>query len=258
MEYSDTFTITFGGQVENHVGMEKIGQLEKEGFTVQELKETQKEFESQNCNCELINLSEDVSKKYENIKFEEAAILIIRKGTELFVNPDKLYQEQSELRWDKKAFQRGRVVNKHARYNLCYADFDQDPDYEDKKGRVISFDKLPFLTEIRNYLPCYLGEKAIELFAEGNYYYDVDKCYISLHGDAERRIVVAVRLGHSFPLEYQWFLKSNPIGERIKLKLNHGDIYIMSEKATGNDWKKKLKPTLRHGAGSEKFLKVKN
>ncbi len=34
----------------------------------------------------------------------------------------------------KKAFMRGRVVNKKARWNNCYADFDQQPDYENRRG----------------------------------------------------------------------------------------------------------------------------
>ena len=103
----------------------------------------------------------------------------------------------------------------------------------------------------------YLGNKAWNLEAEGNLYYDPSKCGISFHGDAERRKVVAVRLGGDLPLHYQWFQRSKPIGERMKFTLNHGDLYIMSEKAVGTDWKKRIKSTLRHAAGAEKYLKIK-
>jgi len=48
----------------------------------------------------------------------------------------------------------------------------------------------------------------------------------------------------------------SPVGETIKLLLEHGDMYVMSEKASGWDWKKKVVPTLRHAAGCEKFLKL--
>ena len=42
------------------------------------------------------------------------------------------------------------------------------------------------------------------------------------------------------------------------LDLNPGDLYIMSEKAVGTDWKKKIIPTLRHAtAVDEKLLKIK-
>ena len=40
---------------------------------------------------------------------------------------------------------------------------------------------------------------------------------------------------------YQWYANGKRIGDRIKLKLNNGDCYIMSEKATGFDWKKRSK-----------------
>ena len=40
--------------------------------------------------------------------------------------------------------------------------------------------------------------------------------------------------------------------------INHGDIYVMSEKATGYDWKKRNRLTVRHAAGCEKYLKVPN
>jgi len=49
----------------------------------------------------------------------------------------------------------------------------------------------------------------------------------------------------------------NQLEKRVKLSLNDGDIYVMSEKASGYDWKKKKLLTLRHAAGCEKFLTIK-
>ncbi len=68
--------------------------------------------------------------------------------------------------------------------------------------------------------------------------------------------VFAVRMGASLPIHYHWFLNSQPIGERGIYMLNHGDAYIMSEKTTGQDWKKKTIPTLRHATGCDKFTKI--
>ena len=60
--------------------------------------------------------------------------------------------------------------------------------------------------------------------------------------------------------------------QNMKFMINGGDIYVMSEKATGQDWKKKVRsvpsscpsgcrreplPTLRHAAGSVKYTKVR-
>jgi hypothetical protein len=42
------------------------------------------------------------------------------------------------------------------------------------------------------------------------------------------------------------------------LTLQAGDLYIMSDKATGNDWKKSSILTLRHAAGAAKYTTIKN
>lgn len=41
-------------------------------------------------------------------------------------------------------------------------------------------------------------------------------------------------------MHYQWFLKGKPIGKRAIIELEDKDVYVMSEKATGNDEKKKI------------------
>jgi hypothetical protein len=94
-----------------------------------------------------------------------------------------------------------------------------------------------------------------KLAGEGNLYYDGKKCGIGFHGDSERKIVIAIRLGDSMPLHYQWYLYNQRIGQRIQLIINGGDIYAMSSKAVGTDWKRSSIPTLRHAAGAHKYLK---
>ena len=71
--------------------------------------------------------------------------------------------------------------------------------------------------------------------------------------------MIAFRLGHSMNLCYHWFFNHKPIGKMLKLNLNHGDMYIMSEKAVGTDWSRSSTFTLRHAAGIEgsKYLKLK-
>jgi|SRR5579872_1583069 len=152
---------------------------------------------------------------------------------------------------------RGRVVNKLARHNLCFSEESQEPDYCSGKGRIIPYRDVPNLHELLLQLPKIFGPKSKNLVTEANYYYDITKNGIRFHGDSERKKVIAIRLGATIPLHYQWFSNSKPIGERIKLSINHGDIYIMSEKAVGYDWKKRKIPTLRHAAGATKYLTVK-
>lgn len=252
------YTITFGDQAENHKGMQKIGKLAKSGFTKEELLKIMHEFEKMDLVCELIDLNALLP---ANITADPAYLLVIRGGSKVFLGEehtiDDLLKEQSELDYDTKAFMYGRVVNKKARHNICFSDEGQEADYDNKMGSIIAFKDVPLLNKIRNGLPEFCGKKAELLQAEGNFYYDINKCYISYHGDAERKIVIALRLGSSIPLWYQWFQNSSAVGETLKLELNHGDMYIMSDKAVGYDWKKRKIATLRHAAGLAHLISFK-
>ena len=171
---------------------------------------------------------------------------------------NQLWDEHLDLKRDSKALMYGRIVNKHARHNLCFADTSQEPDYKKGKGRVMAFGDLPLTNMVREALPNFLGPKAQGLVAEGNYYYDVKKCGVTWHGDRERKKVVGVRLGCSLPLHFAWFQDKRPVSETLKLSFSHGDVYVMSEKTVGSDWKNSKILTLRHAAGAPSFLTLSN
>lgn len=241
-----TITITFGEVCENHVGNQQIGSIKDKGYTPEELDLIFSKFAKKGYECQLYDLTALIE---EDISLEPAELLVVKNGVKYFTEPDDLFEALKPLPWDTKAKMRGRVVNKRARYNLCFADQHQAPNYENGEGTIIAFNEVEQLNKMRSKLPKILSEKSANLFAEGNYYYDVKKTYIGFHGDAERRIVLACRLGESFPLSYQWYHRSKPVGDRFDVTLGHGDLYVMSEKAVGNDWKKSSKYTLRHAAG---------
>ena len=104
-----------------------------------------------------------------------------------------------------------------------------------------------------------LGEKGQDLICEGNRYYDVSKTGIGWHGDTERKRVFGVRLGESMPLAFRWWFNNKSFGNTLTINLEHGDAYIMSEKAVGWDWKNSViyGATLRHSAGCNKYTSVK-
>lgn len=261
---NSTYTITFGDQAENHKGMQKIGNLSEDGFNEDDLLKIKKYFSDKGANCEIINIHNYASTALLATSYahdvDEAYILVIRNGLNFILNnkgnSDDFYKEQCKLTYDTKAFMYGRVVNKKARSNLCFGNNHQQANYEEGKGTIIDFNSVPLLNYVRLELEKIIGDKAKELVAEGNYYYDTNSCGIGYHGDSERRKVIAVRVGSTIPLVYHWFYKSNSIGTELKINLNHGDVYIMSEKAVGQDWKLKNTPTLRHAAGAEKFYKL--
>lgn len=232
-------TITFCDVGENHAGMEKIGkEFDECPFTYKKLVKLSKKY----ANTELVDLTNN------DLDTEPACVLVIREYCEYH---EDLFKELRSLKWDTKAKMKGRVVNKKARYNLCFADRSSKPDYEKGKGRVVSFRKTPDLNLLKTDI-----NKAFDInlpVAEGNYYYDLDQCYIGYHGDSERTTVVGMRLGASMDLCYCWYKNFQPCGDVTRIKLNSGDLYIMSDKAVGRDWKRSSIYTLRHCANSKKI-----
>lgn len=235
-------TLTFGDAAENHVGMQQLGQKSEKGFSYEDLMGFKRYFESKRKVVEMIDFK--IDPKYDN-----AWLMIVRNGFDKHV---QLFQDMIKLDWDKKALMKGRVVNKHARWNLCWDNYDQEPDYEAGKGRVIDVNKSGLLKELNDEI--HRLENIGQLKIEGNYYYDVTSTYIGFHGDKERRKVCGVRLGASMPIYFRWYHKFEPVSSIGEYMLNSGDIYFMSEKAVGTDWKSSSKYTLRHAASSKEKL----
>lgn len=250
------YTITYGDVAENHARMQKIGQLHAEGYSLATLQAVQERLLGEGIVSDLIPLHEVL---LEEDRTEEAYVLVIRKGAQHILGTDgtvELMAENDALTMDKHALMRGRVVNKLARWNLCFADEDQEPLYEDGKGRIVAWRHIPLMQQIRLKIAEWTDDELLN--GEANYYYDVSKCGIGYHGDGERKKVFAVRMGPSkgaMPLYYQWYLRSEKIGPRIQLDLCDGDMYMMSAKAVGFDWLKKNILTLRHATGCDKFTK---
>ena len=255
----ELITLTFGDMAENHVGMEQIGKMvdKDQGFNIDDLNIIKNNMEELGSKCELLSLAID----YDDFAISPAYVLVIRKGVNNLlsqkIKQKKIFKEQKKLDYDKKAFMYGRVVNKHARWNLCFDDKSREPDYEAGKGRIVGYDEVPLMKALKEQIEKIMGPKALDLKVESNYYFDTRKCGIGFHGDSERRKVIGVRVGYSsMPMYWQWFHNGDSIGKPIVVPLEPGDIYIMSEKAVGTDWKRKKIPTLRHATGCAKFTTI--
>jgi hypothetical protein len=245
-----TITLTFGDMAENHVGMEQIGArvAKGQGVHLADLKAILQKTKAAGIQTKLHVLNgPDQNPAY---------LLIIKKGVEALLGPGStaaLFKEQAALDHDKKALMYKRVCNKKARWNLCFSEEGHPPTYEEGRGRVIAYDDVPLTKALHSALPLWFGPKAENLQGEGNYYYDAASCGIGYHGDTERRRVFAVRLGATIPICFQWFQRGEPIGKRMRFDLEDGDIYVMSEKTVGTDWKSRVVPTLRHAAGAAAY-----
>lgn len=268
-------TLTAGDQAENHAGMAKIGTLSDRGFTEADLLQAAAHFPPERV--ELVRLHDALPARArgraatsggeapardrsrdaldaheEDDRPPEAFVLILRAAVP---NHAALLAEMLSLPWDTKAKMRGRVVHKHARHNLCFDHEPSEPDYEAGRGRVVGFRQCPVLQDFRASVLEPLFPDAADLKIEGNLYYDIRRCGIGFHGDSERRKTIGVRLGASFPLVFQWYRDGERVGDPVPIVLRAGDLYVMSEKANGFDWKKRRVYTLRHAAGCDKYTK---
>jgi alkylated DNA repair dioxygenase AlkB len=232
-------TLTFGECAENHAGMQMIGQKAAagDGFQLEDLEAIETAMNQRGADTMLYTLDSGHSKT------AKGHVLVIQKGIDALLSSHskthhELFEEQAALDYDKKAFMYGRVVNKHARWNLCFDEKEQEPDYAQKKGRIVPFSAVPLLRAIRDEISV-LHPKTRDLKVESNYYYDASKCGIGWHGDTERNKVIGLRLGTTgVPIYYQWYHEGEPIGETTRIDLEPGDMYIMSY-------------TLRHAVGEE-------
>ena len=263
------YTVTFGDVAENHVGMQQIGVLATNGYLPEQLYHLYEQLSELGLECEIINLSDNLPKDLvkhgakdlvkpgaKDLVKQGAFVLVIRRGVQYILQTEDtklIMDEHDELPMDKKALMNGKVVNKQARYNLCFSEEDQEPNYELGRGRIISYERVSLTNRIREQIAIWTEDTLLN--GEANYYYNIRKCGIGYHGDAERRKVFAFRMGASMPLYFQWYLYSNPIGEKIKIELDDGDMYVMSEDAVGHDWKNRTIPTLRHATGCDKYTR---
>ena len=247
--------ITLGEQSENHVGMVKYGNgLSEKGYSVEELEKMKRKFEEKGCVCELIFLN-DLLKEGECE--EKAYVLVIRNCVDVILGKGKskkLMEDLVNLNWDNKYWdtRRSKVLNKRARFNLCFGDESKEADLENGIGTFVGFDKVELLGKVKKDMEEICGEKRLE--CEGNFYYDAKKCGIGFHGDGERKKVVGISLCSSDvirEINWIWYKNSERVSERQRVKLYNGDCYVMCEKSSGFDWKKKSILTLRHAAGVE-------
>jgi hypothetical protein len=259
-EFNNAYSITFGDCAENHTGMELLGEPITVGLKYSDMKQLSKWFVSQGCDAKLYAIDRLVPESMRALNNTEplnARLLVVKNGLSAFnIDADDLYAEMETIECDTKYYdtRRARVLNKHARHNVCFGDNSQDPDYENKKGRVVSFDDVENTNVLRQGLQG-IHPKLNSLQAELNKYYDPAKTGIGFHGDSERKITIGCRIGYSHPIVFRAYYKGKQIGTQAHFELNHGDMYVMSDKTVGTDWKRRNIVTFRHAAGAGKYTK---
>jgi len=266
-------TYTFCECGENHHGNQMIGAKAApgDGFSAADLEAAVDVAQSRwGCEALVYDLAAHLrsSGAEAPVEIPEASVVVLKGGAAAALRTAGLafeggFREALALPWDAKYLcpRRRKVLNKLARSNNVVADVPQEADYAAGKGTVVEFAAAPHLAALRGEIGR-LGPKFKGMIAEGNRYEDggARQHGIGLHGDSERRRVVAVRLGGGLgapaaPMHYQWYLRHQPVGPRVVVPLSVGDAYIMSEASVGTDWKCSSRLTLRHATGADKFTK---
>ena len=280
MSKKSVITVTFGDAGENHVGNQQIGKKvnEGDGFTLQDFLLVKRNVELNYPSAEVTiynmkdllidnigekNTTETIRQDMLDYLPDTCLIVIENLIPEELANATEA--ELSCLDWDRKYWdtRRQKVLNKRARKNLLFGRSDQEPDYENGKGRIVSFEKLPNLSEAKTIISDVFGEKGQDLIGEGNGYDDRTKNGIGYHGDSERLKVIALRLNEmdedgdrgTMPICFQWYYRSKRIGKKFTKNIGHGVVYGMTEYSTGYNWKYRSLYTIRHAAGGNKYTK---
>ena len=271
-------SMTFCDRGENHVGMEGEGRILEvgDGLNKKDLKRAKKIAKGWGLKSKLIHLNvmlspEDMKRTKPDGTIEvgvaeDAYVLVIRGFADAIMKRAKktkwdLFKEMNDAKWDIKYYdtRRKRVLNKLARSNNVITDRSRQANFEKKQGTLIDFKDLKLLPMIRGALYELFGEKGKDLVAEGNRYEDggAKKHGIGWHGDAERFIVACVRLGMdpSMTIYYQWYWRNAARGKKLGICLGAGDLYVMSEIATGHWWRSSTKFCPRHATGAPKYIK---
>lgn len=231
--------------------MARYGEPAQRGFTRFELETAAARCQQLGYQTELYDLCTGLPWYYD----VDAQVLVVRDGCYLFPEHEQLIKEISAIssETNSRARRDGKVFLRKAYRNLCISDRYVQPYIEQGRGTVLPFAELPYIDTARQVLPQIFGDKAHNLYAKLNYYYDIYRCGMGYHGDGEHKRVIALRVGENIPLHFQWFYGGKAVGKNMPLDIHGNDIYIMSEKAVGFDWHCRHIPTLRHAAGCVKY-----
>lgn len=255
--FQPRYALTLGEQAEIRVGSTLMGSgLAEHGFSVEELKHIADKL---GTSCILRVLSGALDEK--DRRGNEAAVLLIKNGVNLIMNDatfaDRMLGEQKNVRYDEQYFDRRsqKTLNNRARLNVVFGEVGKAHTEDYKQGTVVAWQDVPLFAQLRRTLPSVFGEKAARLNGEGNKYHH-NAAGIGFHGDSERKIVVGTCLGSAATLRYYWRAPGSSKLHKgpFDFVVEHGDIYIMSEKASGFDWKCSSKFRLVHAAGATKYI----
>ena len=262
-----TTSITFAKSTEAHVGCEIHGTPAERGYENGDLNRIKAWAKEAGVLCEAIDLSKacGVERSGNVLVLRGALKAILTRSSHRLSDLVEEFVQRVHPRCDNKMVNFRKVTSKKARRTA-----EIGPEYCEStiapaeigsrvepgqilSGIVLPFRELPYSECVLQGLTQVVGDRAKGLRAEVNYYDRVHECGIGFHGDSERPDVLGAVLGHSKELHWQAFQGAMPVGERVIVTLNSGDMYVMDEDACGYAWKKDMmsrtRVHYRHAAG---------
>lgn len=228
----------------------------KAGFSMPELKDVKKQFEAKGYICELTVLNTSLPYIHVMPDIPDAAVLVIRGAARAFgVDKDRLLWQLKDLSWDTKAQKKVAFANLTGRSVLHFGDIDRKADYKAKKSTIVPLRRINDLTSMADTIRKMFSYRELVLEADGDRYDDIPNAgKSSFHNPKNKLISATLHLGATMPLVFTWYYHEVHLSQNMTIELHHGDIYFLSDKATGHDGHRKAIGTLRRAIGSQKFI----
>lgn len=241
--FDESYTLTFSDSSD----AKRTGKL---GFSIAELQKVQKEFEKKGFTCELIDLNIVLPPAHVIVDTPKARVLIIRQGVRDFgtgSDADGILQKLKTLPWDDRVWFKHKPVKNPMRHHLRFGEVE----YNSDEGHVVALKSIPDIVRIRQTLNEMYSYRGVEFDVEGDRFYNPETCGREPWGDQDRRFVVGVQLGAMMKMAFTWYYHESPFSQPVVIELQHGDIFMLSDKAVGHDVNRKAIATLRRTCGCQ-------
>ena len=258
LDYSNigtSFTLTFSDRIGNNPNYGEIGTEAPFGFTNDDIIRIYHQFSDR---CELHNLKDMLPPTLQEIP--DVYFLIIKNFYNdtsnqllqiLMTNENTHEGAITGVNWDTENFKNGKLKKNKQKYKLIFSDlydgYKRNSSLQNEMCTVYNYMRIPQLLSIKYFLESILQGPFV---IEGSCFYNTKECYVPMHREKEKKKLIGLHLGNTFPINFRWYHNTIHCSTVKTIQLNHGDIYIMSELATGNSKEKLTKLFIKHSEGT--------
>lgn len=241
------FNLIFSDTVNHGRGMQNFGMTSNSGFKNEDIIRMYSSLDPNTA--ELHNIKNILPKTLYEIP--DAFILVMRQ--KLKDNADEILPIFNNLLWDSQRLQNGKLVESKINNKLLFCDLNDlellPANFNEKYGTIHNINRMDALMKLYKIIESNFSSN---LYAEGIAFNDLNECYVPMGQEKDKKKIIGLHLGSSFPLNFRWYHKTEKVSDPYQINLNHGDLYIMSEMAAGLNKESKTKLYIKHGHGFNK------